>query len=75
MGRNPPRDNVGRPTSSRNPGQAKTGQGEQVLGKSNPGDGPPKDRVWPGWLIKGSAKKKRGGGPACQQMSWVLLDM
>lgn len=74
MGRNPPGDNVGRPTSCRNPGQAKAGQGEQVLGKSSPGDGPPKDRDWPGWLIKGSAKKEKKG-PACQQMSWVLLDM
>ena len=59
MGRNPPRDNVGRSTSRRKPGQAKAGKGEQVLGKGSPGDGPPKDRDWPGWLIKGSSKKEK----------------
>ena len=41
------------------PGQAKAGKGEQVLGKGSPGDGPPKDRDWPGWLIKGSSKKEK----------------
>ena len=34
MGRNPPGDNMGRPTSSRNPGQAKAGQGSKFWGKA-----------------------------------------